>query len=142
MSVAVEFIHLYIPMSLIDEQFRGGWPRWKILNDRLIGRSAWFDQQLYTQGAMNGLDIDAHAARWKNAFPELFAGLEGIEKRWHTGVGEYLAARGGRADWFHTTAGATCLVGTEPDERISRDNVKETDRWLHPENYPAQNPTR
>jgi hypothetical protein len=142
MSVAVEFIHLFIPMSLIDEQFQGGWPRWKTFNERLIGRSAWFDQQLYTQGAMNGLDIDDHAARWKKAFTELFSGSEGLDKPWNKGVGEYLVAHGGRADWYCIDGHVTYLTGVEPGERISRDNVKETDRWLHPENYPVENPMR
>jgi hypothetical protein len=142
MSVAIQFIHLFIPMSLIDEQFQGGWPRWRIENERLIGQSAWFDQHLYTQGAMGGLDIDGHAVRWKRAFPELFPGPEGLEKPWNKGVGEFLVARGGRVDWFCIDGYVTYLTGTEPGQRISRDNVKETDRWLHPENYPGRNPDR
>ena len=140
MSVAVEFIHLFIPLSLIDEQFRGGWPRWRIQNAHVIGQSAWFDQYLYTQGAMNGLDIDYCAARWKQAFPKLFDGPEGAEKRWNTGVGEYLVARGGRMEWFSIGSGEAFLAGRDSGEIISNTNVKETDRWLHPENYPPQNP--
>ena len=78
MAVVLEFIHLFIPMRLIDEQFPGGWPTWKSHYRNVIGRSAWFDEHLYSQGAMNGLDIDDAAAKWKHAFPALFSGEEGF----------------------------------------------------------------
>ena len=76
MSVSLEFIHLFIPMRLIDEQYPGGWPAWKIHNSEVIGASAWFDEHLYTQGAMNGADIDSVAHSWKQLFPAVFHGAE------------------------------------------------------------------
>ena len=50
MSVSLEFIHLFIPMRLIDEQYPGGWPAWKSHNSGAIGASAWFDEQILVPG--------------------------------------------------------------------------------------------
>jgi hypothetical protein len=140
LSVALEFIHLFIPMRLIDEQFSGGWPEWKRLNRNLIGGSAWFDELLYTQCAMNGLDIDSFAADWKKSFPELFPGLSGRERHWHTGVTEYLVANGGPQDWCQTASGCAWYGGEEPGEEIFRSSIEQTERWQHPENFPARIP--
>ena len=142
MAVAIEFIHLFIPMRLIDEQYPGGWPAWKIRYAPVIGRSAWFDERLYTQCAMNGMDIDTYADEWKHSFSQLFATPEGYEERWNSAVGKFMHPNGGPLDWFKMGGHSAWLIGDEGSKRISRLNLGETNRWLNPENYPAQTPMR
>ena len=140
MSVALEFVHLFIPMCLIDEKYPGGWPEWKTRNASVIGRSAWFDEHLYTQGAMNGADIDWHAEQWKQVFSSLFAVPEGYADRWHNAVGEYLYAKGGQREWYKIGKGCAWMVGDEGSKRIGRSNVVETMRYQHPEKFPPMLP--
>jgi hypothetical protein len=127
-------------MRLIDAQYPGGWSEWKARNARVIGRSAWFDDHLYTQGAMNGADIDWHAEQWKQAFSLLFTAPEDYAEHWHTAVGKYLIANGGQGEWYKIGNGCAWFVGDEDSERIGRGNVSETMRYRHPENFPPQLP--
>ena len=140
MAIAVEFIHLFIPMLLIDEEYPGGWPAWKKRYARVIGRSAWFDEHLYTQGAMNGMDIDSCADDWKRSFSQLFTTPEAHAERWNTAVGKYMYPDSAYIEWFKIGGHSAWLIGDEDSKRISRHNFMETDRWNHPNNYPARMP--
>jgi hypothetical protein len=140
MAVELEFIHLFIPMTLIDEYYPGGWPEWKRDHDHLIGGSAWFDEHLYTQGAMNGADIDDVAAYWKQLFSPFFSGPEGASKKWDKGVLDYFAGKYPDTGWYLIDTKRSCayLTGEDAGEARHRDNLDEVRRYTHPDEFPAR----
>ena len=66
MAIALEFIDFIVPISTIEKKYPGGWQQ--CLNDHshLLGGRVWYDDHLLRNGAMNPLDIEALANRWRN----------------------------------------------------------------------------
>ena len=70
MSIALEYLNLIIPISVIDRKYPGGWARCRedLGLEQLASSSGsyWHDGDLFRAGAMNPLDFKMLVMNWKD----------------------------------------------------------------------------
>lgn len=65
MAIQLEFINFIVPRKVIEEKYPGGWDKCLSDNRKLIGKSVWYDDHLFRDGAMNHMDMEALIETWR-----------------------------------------------------------------------------
>jgi len=63
MAVALEFIDLIVPVAVIRTKYPGGWDQCLRDHEFLIGGRVWFDDHLFSDGAMSSRQMVAGPTR-------------------------------------------------------------------------------
>jgi hypothetical protein len=123
MTVALEFINVIVRIDAIRSKYRGGWDQF--IEDRhyRIGPLAWFDNYLYRDGAMNGLEISTlldklvdaglNAYRIENGNPVKWIDLCVVEFCRPISICNFRYNL--KCDWISFTDTGAYLSGTELD---------------------------
>lgn len=120
MAILLECYRIIIPIHKIIEKYPGGWQQCLADHKDLINGRVWYDQHLFSDGAMNPNDIEILADKWESFG---FTGYVGddITGRWvdycicDMIIGPYAC------DWLTRKGMAVHLKGTEPGEIIAND---------------------
>ena len=123
MSIALEFINLIIPTSLIKMKYPGGFEKCIEDHENLIGGRVWYDSHLFRDGAMNPRDMEAHVQWWVKKGFEPFEIKHGQKHFKDICIVETLL--GGATlpcEWidFSEDGNAAYLKGTECGELVGR----------------------
>jgi len=122
MAIALEFIDLVVPISLIEKKYPGGWARCQKDYERQIGSRMWFDDHLLRDGAMSGRDIEYLPQNWTVHGFEPTGDCDG-ELFWKDCcvVESMLGGLSLPCDWLEFGPGgqSAYLKGTEPGEVIA-----------------------
>jgi len=126
MAIALEFIDLVVPVSIIEKKYPGGWERCLLDHAELIGGAVWYDENLFRDGAMNPLDIESLVEQWGKLGMEPTDLRDGMRVWKDVCVVESMS--GGPTlpcDWltFDPDERIAFLTGTEPGAVIGSGNV-------------------
>jgi hypothetical protein len=121
MAIATEFINFIVPISVIRNKYPGGWEQCLQDHQHLIGGRVWYDEYLFRDGAMSGVDIDYVVQRWEAM------GFEGIVTKYNQQYWQDMCifTWGGatlKCDWidFDENIRGVFLKGTNPGELAGR----------------------
>lgn len=125
MSISLEFIDFVIPISVIEEKYRGGWIKCLSDHKSLIGGTVWFDDHLFRDGAMNSSDIDLLVDCWTKRGFEPFEQINGV-KVWK----DFCILDGGEptlpCDWIQINENeySASLKDTPPSQIVDRSIIR------------------
>lgn len=77
MAIRLEFISLIIPIKNINAYYPGGFRKFCLDNQGLLGGRLWHDEHLLHDGAMNPRDMEALVNHWKEIGFTPFAEING-----------------------------------------------------------------
>ena len=114
MTVALEFINVIVRIDAIRSKYRGGWDQFIADHEHRIGPTAWFDDYLYREGAMNPLDIRRLIDEWIDAGIDVYRLENGKPVEWIDICVVELFGPKLKCDWISFTDAGAYLNGTEP----------------------------
>ena len=117
MAINLIFIDFIVPVSKIRALYPGGWARCLYDHRRALGRSVYFDQNLFHTGAMSGERIDTLVAHWSNLGFQATERVDGKELwRDFCAVSSALGSSRYLCQWLGVDYGERCafLIGTDP----------------------------
>ncbi len=82
MSVAQEFIDLFVPIDVIRRKYPGGWEQCLRDYGAVMGKAVWHDDWLFREGAMSGADIQWLVSRWQKRGFEVHREENGRPVEW------------------------------------------------------------
>ena len=126
MAIALEFIDLIIPISVIEEKYPGGWNQCLLDHAELIGGAVWYDEKLFRIGAMSSHDIESLVEEFEKAGMEPTDLRDGMRVWKDVCVVESMSAGPTLpCDWltFDPDKRIAYLTGTEPGAIIGSGNV-------------------
>lgn len=127
MAIALEFIDFVVPIATIRKKYPGGWTRCLRDHGGLIGGRAWYDDNLFRDGAMSPMDIEHIVKRWEGLGFEPFDETSGA-RRWKDMcvVESLLSGPTLPCNWldFDPKERIAYLRGTEPGPIIGRDHFQ------------------
>ena len=66
MAIALEFINVVVPISVVVRKYPGGWERCLEDHADVLGSVVWYDDHLFRDGAMSPADIETTVDRWRS----------------------------------------------------------------------------
>jgi len=121
MAVALEFIDVIVPISVIREKYRGGWEQCLKDHEEILGGAAWYDEHLFRTGAMSPLDAEDLVGFWESQGLEP-KGEEGGQRFWKDCcvVEGMFGGVTLPCSWIELTEdrSAAFLAGTEPGQIV------------------------
>jgi len=122
-AIALEFIDFIVPIEVIRARYPGGWEQCLEVHSDFLGRSVWYDDHLFRDGAMSPSGIEALVKHWTRIGLEPLGILEGNRFWKDCCVTEHMF--GGPTlpcSWIEITndGKAAFLKGTKPGETIGR----------------------
>lgn len=126
MAIALEFIDLIIPISVIEEKYPGGWKKCLLDHAELIGGAVWYDENLFRIGAMSSHDVESLVEFWEKVGMEPIELRDGMRVWKDVCVVESMSSGSTLpCDWltFDPDARVAYLTGTEPGAIIGSGNV-------------------
>ena len=82
MSIQLQFLSVVIPISVIEKHYKGGFKQ--CVDDVAIhiGKTIWFDYDLFREGAMNPSDVEDIVDRWKSLGVNTCEVVNGLPSKW------------------------------------------------------------
>lgn len=120
MAVALEFIDLIVPRTVIERVYPGGWDGCLEHHEDVIGGAVWHDDHLLREGAMSPDGITWLIDRWRERGIEPYGEREG-QKYWKDCcvVEGMFGGKTLPCDWLEIAPDrrSVYLTGTEPGEK-------------------------
>lgn len=106
MAIRYEFMNLVIPIQTIDKYYPGGFKEYHSKHKSSFGTRCWYDEHLFRDGAMNGMDIEDLIKRWQRFGLVLLAERDGKKMFKDMCVFDYFTDLNDVCDWLE--------YGTDP----------------------------
>ncbi|CAM3680431.1 hypothetical protein [Polynucleobacter antarcticus] len=65
MAITTDFLNFIVPIKKIHEKYPGGWEQCLKDHEELLNGRVWYDDHLFRDGAMNGMDMEDILKHWE-----------------------------------------------------------------------------
>ncbi len=116
MAIYLEMINLIVPIATIEARYPGGWAGCLRDHEAVLGGRVWYDEHLFRNGAMNGMDIQFLLSDWQRKSFRAFDD-EDHPTRWvDLCVVDSFGGLTLPCDWIEIEQRKAWLRGTKPGE--------------------------
>jgi len=120
LAIALEFIHLIVPIHIIERKYPGGWEQCLKDHKPLIGGRVCFDDHLFRDGAMAPRDAEDLVNDWARRGLETTREINGERHWWDCCIVSFPFGVSLPCDWIEISDDgySAYLKGKEPGDVI------------------------
>jgi len=129
MAVALEFINVLVRIDAIRKKYPGGWEKFLLDYQEVIGAVGWYDEYLYREGAMSSEDISYIIDSWIENGLDVYRTVDGEPVEWLDICVTEMFGTTLKCEWFCLTEDGygAYMKGTEPGRLVGRGSFPEFD---------------